>query len=105
MADEKIVVDTPGGEYTLTKKEEVVIEGLLDTFEGQSPAVRVAGFEALLANYCHECGEEQPDDPEDECPCVEASSDDEDDENEDEDDEDEDEDDEDEDDEEEADEA
>jgi stringent starvation protein B len=89
MADDKIVVDTADGEYTLTKKEEEVVERMLDTFEGQSPAVRVASFEALLANYCHECGEEQPDDPEDECPCVEASSEDEDEEDEDEEDEDE----------------
>ena len=57
---------------TLTKAEEAIVEDMLDSFDEATPEVRVAAFEALLANYCHECGEEQPDDPEEECPCTEA---------------------------------
>lgn len=64
MADEESV--------DLTEKETAVVDGLLDTFDELTPKVRVAAFEGLLANYCHECGEEQPDDPEQECPCTEA---------------------------------
>lgn len=54
----------------LSKKEEAIIDGMLDTMDEMSPECRVEAFGALLANYCHECGQEQPDDPEQECPCM-----------------------------------
>jgi hypothetical protein len=86
-------------EAGLSKQEQKCVDSLVTSFEDMRPALRVASFEALLATFCHECGADQPEDPEEECACVEASEggdedidEDDDDESDDEDDEEEDED-------------
>lgn len=69
----KATATTDETEADLTKQEQKSVDFLADGFETMSPKLRVVAFETLLATYCHECGEEQPEDPEEECPCIEAS--------------------------------
>jgi len=43
---------------------------LLGGVASMKPGQRVAFFEDLLALYCVSCGEENPDDPNESCPCL-----------------------------------